>query len=434
MLRSILRRLRGTDNPPKGARPWTSGDAARLAQDLYQAGRYRELIERLEHLPAGGRQDAQTVLLHGNALQYERRFAEAVATYAPLVSALDQAGDRYRAQLVSVLIHCGLAYLRMNDFARAQQTLARAAELAPEDPPAIGTARFPALMQRSINLRRAPLSPAVTTQRSWAEADPPLEIVYFFVGTAGSDRVAEYCDLLSASIASARRNVPGCRVVLLTDRATSLPPRVHADEIHRRDLTPGQLMVSRFQAVEAYLAQRASAKRALLAAFCDPDIVVNRDLRDAFRTEFDVAVTARSNFVDARLDHEPFTAGITFVQGRNAERPRRFFSLCLRQFDVIAGWPELTALYARPIHEWRGDQIVPAAIVGWREYAQHVLSGRTDRLVVDGITLAFLPSDPFCFTFEPGLAAAELAVKYVIDFKGARKRYMLERFPAPAAD
>jgi hypothetical protein len=258
-------------------------------------------------------------------------------------------------------------------------------------------------------------------------------MVYFFVGAVRDERFAEYCDLLSASMASARRSVPGCRVVLLTDGETTLPSRVRPDEIRRGDLTPGQLMVSRFQAVEAYLDEKASRKEALLAALCDPDIVVNRDLRDAFRTEFDVAFTARSNFVEARLDHEPFTAGITFVQGRDAERPRHFFSLCLREFDVIAAWPELTALYARPIREWRGDQIVPAAIVGWREYAEHVLSARTDRLAVDGITVAFLPSDPFCFTFEPGIAAEALAAKYVIDFKGARKRHMLERFPGPAA-
>jgi len=432
MLRSFLRSLRnsGPSPSPEPSHLPVFGDAPHRARELYRAGRYREVVELLGSFPQSTPRDAETLLLHGNALQYERRFGEAAAAYAPLVRALEQAGPQYGAQLASVLIHCGLAYLRMNDFGRAKLTLERAARLTPDDPPAIGCARFPDLMQRSIDLRRAPLSPSVDARRSWPAADPPVEIVYFFVRTGRDERFDEYCDLLSASMASARRSVPGCRVVLLTDGNTELPARVRPDDIQRHELAPTQLMVSRFRAVEAYLGGKSGQREAVLAALCDPDVVVNRDLRDAFATEFDVAVTARSNFVDARLDHEPFTAGVTFVQGRDAERPRRFFSLCLREFDAVAAWPEVAGFYPRRIHEWRGDQIVPAAIVGWREYAEHVLARRTDRLEVDGVVVAFLPSDPFCFTFEPSVPDAELARKYVIDFKGARKRYMLERFPA----
>jgi hypothetical protein len=402
------------------------------ASELYRAGRHAAVLELLASLPPGAPRDAEALLLGANALQYQRRFAEAVAAYAQLIDALEGAGPQYRALLAATLIHCGLAQLRMNDFARAKATLTRAAELAPDDPPAIGCARFPDLMRRSVALPRAPLAASATARRNWPGADPALEIVYFFVAGSGTG-AAEYFELLAASIASARRTVPGCRVALLTDRGTMVPARVRPDELRRYDLAAAQLMVSRFRAVDAYLAEKARARAPVLAAFCDPDIVVNRDLRDAFAAEFDVAVPVRSNFVDARLDHEPFTAGITFVQGRDAERPRRFFSLCLREFDAIAAWPEVLGFYPRPIHEWRGDQLVPAAIVGWREYAEHVLSGRTDRLEVDGVVAAFLPSDPFCFAFEPWVDAAELAAKYVIDFKGERKRFMLERFPAPAA-
>jgi hypothetical protein len=39
----------------------------------------RELVDLRGDLPARGPRDAHEVLLHGNALQYERRFAEAVA-------------------------------------------------------------------------------------------------------------------------------------------------------------------------------------------------------------------------------------------------------------------------------------------------------------------------------------------------------------------
>ena len=432
MLRSLFRGFRNSGSSPKpeSPHPPVPGDASRRALELYREGRYREVIEFLGSLPQSTPRDAETLLIHGNALQYQRRFAAAVAMYTPLIRTLEQAGPQYRSHLASVLIHCGLAYLRMNDFGPAKQRLDRAAELTPDDPPAIGCARFPDLMRRSIDLRRSPLSPSASARRRWPVADPPLEIVYFFMGTAGDERFGEYCDLLSASMASARRNVPACRVVLLTDRATVLPAEVKPDEIRRYDLAPAQLMVGRFRAVEAYLAEKVGRKQPVLAAFCDPDVVVNRDLRDAFASEFDVAVAARSNFVDARLDHEPFTAGVTFVQGRDAEGPRRFFSLCLREFDAIAAWPEVVGFYPRPIHEWRGDQLVPAAIVGWRDYTEHVLAGRTDRLEVEGVVVAFLPSDPFCFTFEPSVAAEQLAKKYVIDFKGARKRYMLERFSA----
>ena len=148
----------------------------------------------------------------------------------------------------------------MNDFGSAKQLLDRAAELTPDDPPAVGCARFPDLMRRSIALPRTPLSPSASTRRTWPVPDPPLEIVYFFMGTAGDERFGEYCRLLSASMASARRNVPACRVVLLTDRATVLPAEVKPDEIRRYDLAPAQLMVGRFRAVEAYLAEHPAAR------------------------------------------------------------------------------------------------------------------------------------------------------------------------------
>jgi len=432
MLRSFFRGFRnsGPSPSPGPARPPVAGDASRRALELYRDGRYGDVVELLGHLPQSAPRDAETLLIQGNALQYERRFAAAAATYAPLIRTLEHAGPQYRSHLASVLIHCGLAHLRMNDFGSAKQLLDRAVKLTPEDPPAVGCARFPDLMQRSLDLRRSPLSPSASARRRWPVPDRPLEIVYFFIGTAGDERFGEYCSLLSASMASARRSVPACRVVLLTDRDTNLPVQVKPDETRRYDLAPAELMVSRFRAVEAYLGEKAARNEAVLAALCDPDVVVNRDLREAFAAEFDVAVTTRSNFVDARLDHEPFTAGVTFVQGRDAQGARRFFTLCLREFDAIAAWPEVVGFYPRPIHEWRGDQLVPAAIVGWRDYAEHVLAGHTDRLEIDGVVVAFLPSDPFCFTFEPCVTAEQLAKKYVIDFKGARKRDMLERFPA----
>jgi hypothetical protein len=232
--------------------------------------------------------------------------------------------------------------------------------------------------------------------------------------------------MFAKSIASVRRHEPGARAVLLTDRGTMLPAELGFDLVLRGDFSADALMLDRFRSTVMYLEHvMAEPERRDGAVLFEPDALVNRPLADAFRPSFDVALTYRSRFVEERLDHEPLYAGLAFVNLARAERARRFFDLCIDAFPVVEGWPAIRAFYPRPIRAWRGDQIVPAAVIGWQRFFAHVHSGATDRLEVDGTTLCFLPSDPWHAAFEPGWETGLPPDKYVVNFKGGRKAALL---------
>lgn len=429
ILRSLARRSPAAEGVPVQARE-AFGDAPGAAigpeldraQALYLESRWtdaRELAERIE--AAVGPTDA-TLTLRAHCLQYERRFEEAARLYARLEEALRQSlGERDRRR-VDALIDQGLALLRSGASERARPVLEQAAAAAPDYPPAIGCARFPALMARDPGVPRRALAPRGADAPTAARPPGEVEIVYFFVGRSDEPRYAEYVDLLLASARVARHKQPGARIVLLTDLATPFP-EAEGFAVERFDIDRKALMVARFEAIAGFLERKAARREPVAALFCDPDTLVMRDLAPLLDGSFEVAYTWRSRFVEARLDHEPFVAGATYVRSDDAAGPLRFFRRVLAEFDTIAGWPEVLDFYPRPIAAWRGDQIVPAAVIGWREFIDSVLTGRTDRIEVDGVVVALLPSDPYCFTFEPERPHAA-ASRYVVDFKGDRKAHL----------
>ena len=353
------------------------------------------------------------------ALQVERRFAEAASAYEALAAQLEAPGER--ARLAAVMNQLGLARLRMNDFDRARAPLERAATLVPEDPSYSGCARFPALMSRDLPLDREAMPPSPRAGSAAIEA----EIAYFFVGRAQAPSYAEYCALLALSLRLARRALPGCRTVILTDEGTPFPEDVVADEIARLPLATDAIMLARLQAMAAYLGRRANEDAGRPILFCDPDTELLRDPSEAFAAGADIAFAARSDFVDARLDHEPFTAGAIYARATQAAAG--FFARAAAELDAIDAWPEVRGFYPRSLREWRGDQLVPAALVGWRAYAEHVLSGSTDRLRIGDAEVAFVPSARFCRTWQAGLDEASLGDTVLLDYKGGRKAAMLAR-------
>jgi tetratricopeptide (TPR) repeat protein len=432
MLRSIVKSIFGRGSLPAGQStsdasppPAPTTKAPADAQSLYLAGRFREAREAAEHIEARDGITDVSLNLRANCLQYERRFEDAARLYEQLAGALERSlGERHR-RLAEVLIDWGLALLRAGAPHRAIPVLERAAAAAPDYPPAVGCARFPALMGRSLTLPRRELPPRVQADMRQAALSSRVEIVYFFAGRESDPRFREYIDLLQASAGVARRTQPHARIVVLTDAETPFPESLRLD-IERFDIDHEALMVARFEAIAGFLARKADRDEPVCALFCDPDTLVARDLAPLFDGSFDIAYTWRSRFVEARLDHEPFVAGAIYVQCEDAKRPLRFFRRVLAEFATVAAWPEVTSFYPHPIQVWRGDQIVPAAVIGWREFIASVLSGRTDRLEIDGVAVAFLPSDPYCFTFEAGTPDALTAAKFVLDFKGDRKAYLAE--------
>jgi len=367
----------------------------------------------------GASLDPDALWVRARALQVERRFAEAASAYEALAARLEAPAER--ARLAAVLNQWGLARLRMNDFEGARAPLERAAALMPQDPSYSGCARFPALMARDLPLVREAMPRPAPAGADVAGA----EIAYFFVGSVQAATYAEYCTLLALSLRLARRASPRSRTVILTDERTPFPQAVAADEVVRLPLASDAIMLARLQAMAAYLGRRATEDAGRPILFCDPDTELLRDPSEAFAAGADIAFAARSDFVDARLDHEPFTAGAIYARATPAAAG--FFARAAGQLDAVDAWPEVRGFYPRSLREWRGDQLVPAALVGWRAYAEHVLSGRTDRLRIGDAVVAFVPSARFCRTWQAGLDEASLGDTVLLDFKGGRKAEMLAR-------
>lgn len=378
--------------------------------------RIREwLRRRADPAPA----DPDALWAQARVLQVERRFADAASAYEGLASLLEAPGER--ARLAAALNQLGLARLRMNDFDGAREPLERAAALVPQDPSYSGCARFPALMARDLPIVREAMPPSA---RAAAPTGDP-DIAYFFVGNAQAASYAEYCALLALSLRLARRASPRARTVVLTDEQTPFPGTLEADEIVRLPLEPGAIMLARLQAMAAYLRRRSGEAPGRPILFCDPDTGLLRDPAEGFASGADLAFASRSDFVDARLDHEPFTAGATYARATTAAAG--FFARAAVELDAIDAWPEVRGFYPRSLREWRGDQLVPAALVGWRAYGEHVLSGRTDRLRIGDAVVAFVPSARFCRTWQNGLDDVSLADTVLLDYKGGRKAAMLAR-------
>ncbi len=281
------------------------------ADALYRAGRHAEARALAEQIDARDGVTDRSLLLRAHALQYERRFDDAAQLYALLAPVLERAAGAADRRHVDVLIDHGLALLRAGRDDAARPILDRAAALAPDYPPAIGCARFPDLVARSVDLPRRALSPRADKSIAAARG-AAVEIAYFFVGRDDEPRYADYMALLASSIAVARATCPDARVAVLTDRATPFPDTLGA-RIERFDVDRAAVMRARFEAVAGHLEGKAARGEPVATLYCDPDTLLARDPAPLFDGTFDVAITWRSRFVEERLDHEPFVAGAIYV-------------------------------------------------------------------------------------------------------------------------
>ncbi len=359
--------------------------------------------------------------LQGRKLQYERNFGAALRT---LEAALPRAGEaRHQADL---LIEQGLCLLRMARFAHAQERFNRAKAVFPQHALIDQLAVFPRLMTQSLPLARQVLEPTPIA------LSPPgngrkLLAVYFFLQMPSTTPQSRdgYGALMSHSVSSARSCIREVSCVLLTDKTTQVPRAEIFDRIERMDLDAGELVYSRLLAVSRFLADvEDGADIALL----DPDTRIERDFLHVFAAEFDLALTARSDFADVPMDHEPFNVGVILIRHGSARRAKRFFDLCIEHFAETEKQDSVRTLYPNGLRQWRGDQVLPAAVVGWSHYIEHVLSGHTNALEIEGTKVLFLESKDFN---HPGGAKSDSSGPYIRHYKGKEKAAMLG--PAKAA-
>ena len=314
----------------------------------------------------------------------------------------------------------------MGRFPDAQERLDRAKAIYPQHALIDQLALFPRLMTRSPPIARKALDPTPIA------SSPPgdgrkLLAVYFFLQTASTTPQSRdgYGALMSQSVSSARSCLPEVSSVLLTDKATQIPRAETFDRIERMDLDADELVYSRLLAVSRFLGE---VEEGVDIALLDPDTRIERNFLHVFATQFDLALTTRSDFADVAMDHEPFNVGVILIRHASARRAKRFFDLCIEHFEETERQESVRALYPGGLRQWRGDQVLPAAVVGWSHDIEHVLSGQTNALEIDGTKLLFLESKDFNHSGE---AKSDSSGPYIRHFKGKEKAAMLR--PANAA-
>jgi hypothetical protein len=174
--------------------------------------------------------------------------------------------------------------------------------------------------------------------------------VGFFLVDTGT--VESSCGLVCAEglVQSVHATMPGVPAVQLTDERTPAVPGVQAV----RRLPTAPMAVLR-------LAHQAAVTGAWL--FVDSDVVIQRDVRDVFHQQFDVALTTR-NWPHLKLaagfsERMPFNVGVVFSRSQ-------------------AFWRDAEALVRQmpdDLQHWMGDQQAICDLVATGRFTLALLKG-----------------------------------------------------------
>jgi len=215
-----------------------------------------------------------------------------------------------------------------------------------------------------------------------------------------SDAPSDYRLLLEILFSSALLFHPDAVTALLSDERTQFRPRLTNASLLRLPVDPTRVMFSRLVGQIDYLRNHAGASPVV---FLDSDVIVNADLRPLLAEEFDVALTYRDH---ART---PLNGGVVIARGESAVRfLERVRSIYAEQFSSARLW-------------W-GDQRALIAAIGHDRFEHR----ESDTIEIDGSRIRLLPCDEYNFSppNDERAIAQELGDKFILHFKGDRKRLM----------
>jgi hypothetical protein len=315
-----------------------------------------------------------------------------------------------------------VAHLRAGDFDAAAAAVEAALRHGPSRDLARKLAHHIEAMKFVWPAERSRLPPAADEPDIEPAAAGAPNVVYFHVEPKHRPHPScddvDYFDLIAASSEASRRALRDCRTILLTDESTAIPAGLPIDQTVRLPLSPEEVVRARLKAMVAFLASPLAETDSV---FLDSDAVVVGDLAGVFGRRFDVAFTTRSNWAHSPDDLMPFNVGVMFARGRGREAAHGFFAMCVECLDRLEQTAAVQRAFPEGIRRWWGDQIAPAAVVGWRAYQSWILPGHTDRLRVGPADVLFLPSDQYNFSIDGEASPEILRSKRILHFKGRRK-------------
>lgn len=240
----------------------------------------------------------------------------------------------------------------------------------------------------------------------------PINVVTFFVDLGQRPGGFDEYDVLLSMAASVRHSLPGSRLIVLTDRQTSFPEVLGADEVMRFDIPRERLMLCRMQAQRAYL---ASALYDAPSAFVDSDIVFNQPLDEVFERPFDVGLTYRMDGfcrIEGQVINIPVNGGVMFFQ---PDRRTAALAYYKRALDAHLKQPE-------KYFAWGGNQIALLDAVGREAF----FARDADDTTIDGTHYRFFPCERYNYTPPADAIPSpdEAGERLVLHFKGKRKSAM----------
>jgi lipopolysaccharide biosynthesis glycosyltransferase len=187
-------------------------------------------------------------------------------------------------------------------------------------------------------------------------------------------------------VASVKRAMPDCEIVQMTDQQT---PKIEGiDRLVRRHYDVKAACLMRFRM--AHLADLSASDWLIL----DTDIIVRKDVRDAFLPGFDAALTRRDHSIYTPDGQDvgktlPYNAGVMFC------RNPKFWFECGTHVQSL---PD-------QFQRWWGDQMALVAIA--------------PRFKVLELPCA-------TYNYSPTYSDEDLSERAIVHYKGRRKPWMLQ--------
>lgn len=205
---------------------------------------------------------------------------------------------------------------------------------------------------------------------------------------------------------SCRLSNPGSRFVLLTDYESQfdLPKEV---EIQRMRLDRFKLRYAETFGQMQFMQDFTDKSHLVLIDF---DMLVQKPIEELFKKGYDLFLTIRKY-----PPWIPVNMGVCFINEGGAKAAAKLFNLILIRMLSL---PEDKLI-------WGGSQLAVWSIIQKEYFA---LSPTNKIIHIDDIRIGLVPADMYNFSTENSEMDGHYPDKYLLHFKGGRKKYMQPYF------
>jgi len=214
----------------------------------------------------------------------------------------------------------------------------------------------------------------------------------------------QYHTLIDLMFRSAKLFHPKCKRAVLSDEQSGFGYLDSSIQVFRNPLEPSAPMMFNRLASQINFVKQHGASTNLVTL--DSDILVNGDVEDLFKEDFDIGLTYRLR------DDMPINWGVMFISCRNPEK-------------VVAFLEKILAVYRADYFDSEDfwcDQYALMDVIDRERFANR----ESDWLEIEDIKIKLLPCDTY--NHSPENEAQEftkpLTDRKIIHFKGNRKRFV----------